>query len=160
LPPQKLRWIERGSEATSRGTLWKFQLRAGPWALGVTGLNEQYRRMNGRCRAIGWGNSRRSLEIPGRQGVVWRTANIRRPWRDRSTLERMGELRDKTIGVMVRLPVWDKGERRERDGPADSTGRFWVRRMAYDQLTDHWCGPSQRVLWWLVTMLRDGRAGA
>jgi len=126
--------------------LWKFQLRAGPWALEVTGRNEQYRRMNGRRRAIGWGNSRRILEIPGRQGVVWRTVNTQRPWRDRSTLERMGELRDKTIGVMVRLPVWDKGERRERDGPADSTGRFGARRMACDQLTDHLCGPSRRVL--------------
>ena len=83
-------------------------------------------------------------------GHLWRcdacSTEVKRPWRDRSTLERMGELRDKTIGVMVRLPVWDKGERRERDGPADSTGRFGARRMACDQLTDHLCGPSRRVL--------------
>ena len=38
----------------------------------------------------------------------------------------------KTIRVMVRLPVWGKGGRRERDVPADSTGRSTSRRMVCD----------------------------
>ena len=38
----------------------------------------------------------------------------------------------KTIGVMVRLPVWGKGGWRERDGPADSAGRSASRRMECD----------------------------
>jgi hypothetical protein len=158
---QKLGWSERGGERASGGMLWNFQLRARGSGLGLpvraSGLGRgtvATRWSGGVIRGRCWTFRDDKAEPGERQARVGRDT-IGARW-DHSCDDRFG----KALRVMVRMPVSGRGGRRERDGPAYSTGRAASRRMVCDWPTDRRRGRSSRRIVSLDTVPSDGRAGA
>lgn len=158
---QKLGWTERGGGRASGGMLWNFQLRSRLWALGLA------------ARANGVGRRMVAIAVM-RRGIrdecwTWRDDKAETGERqargdggmigacwDESCDDRCG----KVLRVMVRMPVSGRGVRRERDGPAYSTGKSASHRMVCDEPTDRRRGRWSRRIVSLETVLLDGRAGA